>query len=125
MRHAQKPAGRDSGINPTGATLRMFYLLIVIPFLLLGCAPEAGTTRAVAEEADYSRDAIQTLLPFDAIPAIKNPRFVTANEAKMGDDAPVIGVSFNGEQHAYSVYLLNGHEIVNDNVGGTEIATTW
>jgi hypothetical protein len=101
-------------------------LLAISLSLLLGCVPSANTTRAVtAAEVDYSRDAIQTLLPFDAIPAIKNPQFVIANEAKLGDDAPVIGVSFNGEQHAYSIYLLNGHEIVNDVVGGMEIATTW
>ena len=100
-------------------------LLTIILLLLLGCIPDMGTTRAIAAEVDYSRDSIQTLLPFDAIPAIRNPRFVTANEAKLGDDAPVIGVNFNGEQHAYSIYLLNGHEIVNDAVGGIKIATTW
>ena len=99
--------------------------LIVILFLSLGGIPGAGTTRAIAAEVDYSRDAIQTLLPFDAIPAITHPRFVSATEAKLGDDAPVIGVSFNGEHHAYSIYLLNGHEIVNDLVGGIKIATTW
>ena len=100
-------------------------LLAISLSLLLGCVPSANTTRAVTAEVDYSRDAIQTLLPFDAIPAIRNPQFVAANEAKLGDNAPVIGVSFNGEQHAYSIYLLNGHEIVNDIVGGIEIATTW
>ena len=93
--------------------------------LLLGCIRGAGDIRTVAAEVDYSEDAIHTLLPFDAIPAITNPRFVSANEAKLGDDAPVIGVNFNGEQHAYSIYLLNGHEIVNDVVGGIKIATTW
>ena len=100
-------------------------LLAISLSLLLECVPSADTTRAVAAEVDNSRDAIRTLLPFDAIPAIRNPQFVNANEAELGDDAPVIGVSFNGEQHAYSIYLLNGHEIVNDVVGGFKIATTW
>ena len=95
--------------------------LAISLFLLVECI----NTRAVAAEVDNSRDAIRTLLPFDAIPAIRNPQFVNANEAELGDDAPVIGVSFNGEQHAYSIYLLNGHEIVNDVVGGIKIATTW
>ena len=93
--------------------------------MLVGCIPNPSRTSAIAAEGDYSSDAIQTLLPFDAIPAIKNPQFVAANEAKLGDNAPVIGVSFNGEHHAYSIYLLNGHEIVNDVVGGVKIATTW
>ena len=80
---------------------------------------------ACASAEDYSDDPIRTLLPFDAIPAITDPQFVSASEAKLDADAPVIGVTFNGESHAYSLYLLNGHEIVNDVVGGLNIATTW
>ena len=75
--------------------------------------------------ADDMTDPIRTLLPFDGIPAITEPRFVPATVAKLDPEAPVIGVTFNGESHAYSLYLLNGHEIVNDVVGGKKIATTW
>ena len=100
-------------------------LLMAVLFALVGCLPGASTPNAVAVEEGYSRDAIETLLPFDAIPAIRNPQFVSASEAELGDSAPVIGVSFKGEHHAYSIYLLNGHEIVNDVVGGVKIATTW
>ena len=78
-----------------------------------------------ATAAEYDNDPIRTLLPFDAIPAITEPQFVPANQAKLAADAPVIGVTFDDESHAYSVYLLNGHEIVNDVVGGEKIATTW
>ena len=82
-------------------------------------------TTACANAEDYSDDPIRTLLPFDAIPAITEPQFVSASEAKLDAGAPVIGVTFNDESHAYSLYLLNGHEIVNDVVGGLNIATTW
>lgn len=78
-----------------------------------------------ATAADYTDDAIRTLLPFDAIPAITDPQFVSANAAQLNPDAPITGVTFNGESRAYSLYLLNGHEIVNDVVGGQKIATTW
>ena len=78
-----------------------------------------------AAAAEDNKDPIRTLLPFDAIPAITKPQFVPAAKAKLDADAPVIGVTFNGESHAYSLYLLNGHEIVNDVVGGKKIATTW
>ena len=81
--------------------------------------------RVPKNQADYSDDEIRTLLPFDAIPAITEPQFVSAGAAKLDADAPVIGVTFDGESHAYSLYLLNGHEIVNDVVGGMNIATTW
>lgn len=78
-----------------------------------------------ASAADLNKDPIRTILSFDAIPAITEPQFVSAIEAELDDDAPVIGVTFNDESHAYSLYLLNGHEIVNDVVGGKKIATTW
>ena len=39
--------------------------------------------------------------------------------AKLYADAPVIGVTFNDVKPP--IYLLNGHEIVNDVVGGLNI----
>ena len=82
-------------------------------------------TTLSATAAENNKDPIRSLLPFDAIPAITKPQFVPASKAKLDADAPIIGVTFNGESHAYSLYLLNGHEIVNDVVGGKKIATTW
>ena len=78
-----------------------------------------------ATAADYTDDAIRTILPFDAIPAITDPQICVCHATELDADAPVIGVTFNDESHAYSLYLLNGHEIVNDVVGGQNIATTW
>lgn len=75
----------------------------------------------------YDEYEIVTLLPRDAIPAIDNPQFVSAeaaNEAYDPDEL-VIGVEFNGEARAYSVPFLSSHEIVNDTVGGVKIAVTW
>ena len=46
-----------------------------------------------AAKTDYSTDPIITILPYDAIPAITNPRFVTADGAELEPDSPVIGVS--------------------------------
>lgn len=104
------------------------YLIILsttVMFVLPHHVLDLGKIGAIAADRGYSQDYIYTVLPFDAIPAIKNPQFVSASEANLRDDSPVIGVSFNGESHAYSIYLLNGHEIVNDVVGGVKIATTW
>ncbi len=70
---------------------------------------------------------IRTVLPFDAIPSIDNPIFVSAEKAKkfMAPDEMVIGLDINGDRRAYSVPLLSSHEIVNDVVGGKKIAVTW
>ena len=103
----------------------IILLLTTAAFILFGCARDSGEVNALASAKDYSDDRILTVLPYDAIPAILNPEFVSANKAKLADNSPVIGVDFNGESHAYSIHLLNGHEIVNDEVGGVKIATTW
>ena len=104
---------------------KLTLLLTAAVITLFGCARNSGVVNAQASVKDYLDDRILTVLPYDAIPAILNPEFVPATKAKIAADSPVIGVSFNGESHAYSIYLLNGHEIVNDEVGGVKIATTW
>jgi hypothetical protein len=70
---------------------------------------------------------IVTLLPKDAIPAIDDPLFISADEAdaQYGPDELVIGVQFDGDARAYSIPLLSSHEIVNDTVGGRKISVTW
>lgn len=69
--------------------------------------------------------SMKLVLPPDRIPSIDKPIFVSADKARIADDAPVIGVSLNGETHAYSMYLLDAHEIVNDQFGDQAVATTW
>ena len=68
-----------------------------------------------------------TLLPFDAIPAILDPSFVTPAEAEewMDPNEQVLGLSINGDHRAYSIKMLSRHEIVNDVVGGVPVAVTW
>ena len=70
---------------------------------------------------------IVTLLPYDGIPAILDPAFVSAEEAwyQYSSDETVLGLSINGEHRAYSVPYLSSREIVNDVVGGVPVAVTW
>jgi hypothetical protein len=67
----------------------------------------------------------RVMLPKDGIPAIWEPEFVPASEAGIPDDHMMIGVVINGEAHAYSMEILDRHEIVNDVVGGRKVITTW
>ncbi len=86
--------------------------------------PTATATPANDAESGYN---IVTLLPMDAIPAIFDPVFLTAEEAE-GLYAPeelVLGVEIDGDARAYSIPHLSRHEIVNDEIGGRKIAVTW
>lgn len=97
---------------------QFFYLIacLVIPVITLDLICLAGV---------HEKDEIIYALPPDAIPAIRNPEFVSASEAGLDDNEPVIGVTINGESRAYSVYLMNHHEIVNDKIGDEVFAVTW
>ena len=79
------------------------------------------------EENSSQVISIVSLLPKDAIPAILDPRFISAeaDESQMRDGDLVIGVSINGDARAYPMKMLSEHEIVNDVVGEKPIAVTW
>lgn len=77
-------------------------------------------------------DEVVALLPPDAIPAILPDEvpgiMVSVAEADAGGmaaDTRVLGISINGESHAYPIPFMSQHEIVNDVVGGKYIAATW
>ena len=67
------------------------------------------------------------VLPPDAIPAIDSPELVSREEGErfMLPAEPVRGVVVGGEARAYSLWILDSHEIVNDVIGGTPVAATW
>ena len=62
----------------------------------------------------------------DGIPALLNPRFVTAAEARyLNPEDRILGLSRSGEAKAYPIRILNWHEIVNDSVGGRQVVITY
>ncbi len=88
--------------------------------------PEPTPTEEKADFRPGPEDII-TLLPYDAIKAVLDPRLVDVEWAnqQMTDLEQVIGVSIGGEHRAYPIYMLSSREIVNDVVGGVPIAVTW
>ena len=68
--------------------------------------------------------------PKDGIPAIDAPRFerladgkATGSSAALGDTEPVIVLSIGEDARAYPLRVLIWHEIANDAVGGTPVAS--
>jgi hypothetical protein len=99
---------------------------------LVAPLPSGKTLQPQLAEADIDLEDVETLLPPDAIRAIDPETvpelMVTAAEADaqgMDPATRVIGVSVNGESHAYPLAFLSRHEIVNAELGGKAIATTW
>ena len=88
---------------------------------------DASAPATVSSEDDERELKIVTLLPFDAIPAILEPEFISAEVAseELEDHNLVLGLSINDDHRAYSIPALSSHEIVNDVVGGEPVAVTW
>lgn len=63
--------------------------------------------------------------PKDGIPSIDNPQFNDSSNTPFSEDELVIGVVINGEAKAYPFGIMNWHEIVNDNVGGTNVTVSY
>lgn len=100
-------------------------LTVLLAILALPAA--AALAQRDAPSRDIQGDPMYLVLPRDAIPAIDDPELVPVGEAgdRVHPEEPFLGFLHDGEAHAYSTWLLEGHEIVNDVVGGKAIAATW
>jgi hypothetical protein len=96
---------------------RVSKLIVVVGWLTI-----VGARAGVAEEPP---SGVEQLLPRGRIEAVMEPGFVTAAEADLPDDAWVLGVEIGGQAKAYSLNLLNSHEVVNDRAGETAYAAVW
>ena len=77
--------------------------------------------------ATIGGEKVYQLLPVGAIPAIDDPEFVSGADAdrQMRAEEPVLGVVIGGEARAYSLWQLDAHEIVNDEIAGSAITASW
>lgn len=104
-------------------------LILATGAWLTACgSPEApeDTSEVVLPEPHPDLPAdFQQLLPRGHFASVDDPVLVPAAEAELPDDAWVLGVEMDGVAHAYSLNLLNHHEVVNDRIGGTAFAAVW
>ena len=92
--------------------------------ILLFTALLLSSDPLVAQEKELFDD-FQQILPRGGIPGIINPVYVTAEEASIADNSWILGVVINDQARAYSLNLLNHHEIVNDVIDTTAFAAVW
>ncbi len=108
-------------------TARWFLTLLAVGVLLVGTT--ANAQRRPMPEEKIGDGVMVSVLPPDAIPALTKPVFLPRAEADrlMRDDEPVLGLvdPVTGQAKAYSLWHLDRHEIVNDQLGGKPIAVTW
>lgn len=96
--------------------LRGRQLALITSFMLVG---------ASCSQSQELMDDFEQLLPRGAISAITSPEFVSADKAKIDGDAWILGFVIDGQARAYSLTLLNSHEVVNDASESGSFAAVW
>ena len=99
--------------------------MVRMPSILLATALTAVSLPAVGHADDEPPPGVEQLLPRGRIAAVFEPELVPAAEAEISDDAWVLGVVVEGQARAYSLNLLNTHEVVNDRIGEKAFAAVW
>lgn len=108
----------------------MVAILIVIAAILLIRQTGGPDIKIEKEKAKIDLSKLKQGCPVkDCIPAIDSPKFISADEAEarkeITDNDAVFVLDLNGEAKAYPQKILNWHEIVNDTVGGKNVAVTF
>ena len=98
----------------------VFVSLLPVVKLIAGTLPAEVSQAMQQQPAGY-----QQLLPRGRIASIDDPIYVRADEAQIRDEAWVLGVVIDGQARAFSLELLNAHEVVNDSIGGVNFAAVW
>ena len=107
---------------------KSFYWLaaVVLALVLLPSASRAEDPRPDWQLVNGG--VLLTVVPPERIPPINAPEFVLAAEAErfMKDNEPVLGFFDGRVAKAYSLWLLDRHEVVNDSTPTAgPIAVTW
>lgn len=130
MNRSADPPRTPAVTSPTRSahSHRTDLALAAVALLALGAGECSASERPAAgptAPADEPPPGVEQILPRGGIPAVFEPRFVAASEAEIPGDAWVLGVEIDGVAKAYSLNLLNRHEVVNDSIGERDFAAVW
>ncbi len=105
--------------------MRKTLVFMIVVATVAGGLAIAAASDSPNESQEPLPPGVEQLLPRGRIAAVFEPVFVSAEEAEIAADAWVLGVEIDGQPKAYSLNLLNRHEVVNDESGGTKFAAVW
>ena len=105
--------------------------LIYAPLLIAAGALIFSGGKSSALDFSNPKIPVEQILsggpPKDGIPAILEPKFVSAKEADnfLNEKDIILGMSLEGIARAYPIKILNWHEIVNDKFKGRHVFVTY
>lgn len=130
MPKSSLPARRPVPASAHRLGASLMVLLLLQGCLLLKTRPIGQGIGVGSDDlprvSELEGEKVYSLIQPDRIPAIDEPRLVSAAAADfMAADELVLGVVRDGVAKAYSLWHLDRHEIVNDWLGNEPIAATW
>lgn len=63
--------------------------------------------------------------PRHVLMAVTDPLSVSATAADLGENAPVLGLVWQGESRAWALEVLVPHHLINDQMGGEPLLVAW
>lgn len=121
--------------------VKHFFWMMALFFVTVSCSEETQPApvtiqNPTAGTGNSGNNPARWLIPIeevrdggpgkDGIPSIDNPVFQPVSiAANVPDDALIVGVKSGDEVRAYPHYILDWHEIVNDDLGMLSVAVTY
>ena len=98
-------------------------ILIVLLVVFLSISISEAQQRPEPIETEVLGHTMHTLLKPGDIPAIFEPEFTSVADARESyyPEEPLMVVTDGNEAKAYSIWHLDGHEVVNDYINGKAI----
>lgn len=133
----QSVDGNVAGVTMTIGRIRTLASIAGILLALSAGQPDAAQKTAVVRALESGKrpevefmaegDRVFRVVPPDAINALDQPEMIPAGEVSgiMGDAEPVLAVFDGGVARAWSTWMLDSREVVNDHLGEIPIAATW
>ena len=109
---------------PAGGQFGEEAMMTLFQRLVLMAACSMATAQAAALQGERP-EGFEQIIPRGRIAAIQEPVYVSAGEARIAPSSWVLGVVIEGQARAFSLKLLNSHEVVNDTIGETNFAAVW
>ena len=109
----------------------LFSMLLIISCSSSDVSADQNSQLPIGGEPNSSNDWLYPISEIrdggpgkDGIPSIDAPNFVGADKASsiLSDNLLVIGIKVDDETRAYPHFILDWHEIVNDDVNGVDVA---
>ena len=102
-------------------------ILVVLSVVFLIVSISEAQQRPEPKKTEVGGHTMYTLLKPGDIPAIFEPEFTSVADARgyYYPEEPLMVVADGDQAKAYSIWHLDGHEIVNDYINGKAITVTW